>query len=180
MTLVMVTSAKKQTSPIGTKEMTQHKRLYMFAKISQVFLYLVRVGIGCMFIWSSLPKIRQPYDFLSSVYSYELVGPKLGMFVAMTLPWLELLVGICLIGGIFISGALLISIALAAMFSYVLGSALHKGLEITCGCFGVGSTELVTYTTFTRAFVILIVSLAAYVCEILLGKKRERKGDILI
>ena len=51
-----------------------------------VFLFLARLGIGCMFLWSSLPKIRQPYDFLSSVYSYELVGPKLGMFVAMTLP----------------------------------------------------------------------------------------------
>ena len=117
-----------------------------------------------MFIWSSLPKMRQPYDFLSSVYSYELVGPKLGMFIAMTLPWLELLVGICLIGGIFISGALLASIMMAAMFSYVLGSALHKGLEITCGCFGAGSTDIVNYTTLIRAIVILLASLAAYLC----------------
>ncbi|MFH1616423.1 MAG: MauE/DoxX family redox-associated membrane protein [Planctomycetota bacterium] len=66
-------------------------------KVFESFLYFVRVAIGCMFIYSSLPKIRQPYDFLASVYSYELVGPKVGMFVAMTLPFLELIVGICLI-----------------------------------------------------------------------------------
>ena len=131
-------------------------------KTFDLFLYVVRIGIGCMFIYSSLPKIRQSYDFLSSVYSYELAGPKLGMFVAMTLPFLELIVGVCLIGGIFISGALLASIVMAAMFSYVLGSALYKGLEITCGCFGTGSTEIVTSSTFIRAVIILVLSLAAY------------------
>jgi hypothetical protein len=42
--------------------------------------------LGFMLLWSSLPKIRQPYDFLGSVYGYELVGAKLGIFVAMTIP----------------------------------------------------------------------------------------------
>ena len=145
-------------------------------KTFDVFLYAVRIAIGCMFIWSSLPKIRQPYDFLASVYSYELAGPKLGMFVAMTLPFLELLVGICLIGGIFISGALLACIAMASVFSYVLGFALYKGLEITCGCFGAGSTEIVTSSTFMRALVILVLSLAAYTCAILARCGGTRKA----
>ena len=137
-------------------------------RVFEVFLYIVRIGIGCMFIYGSLPKIRQPYDFLSSVYSYELVGPKMGMFVAMTLPWLEVLVGICLIGGIFISGALLASIAMAAMFSFVLGSALYHGLDITCGCFGAGSTDIITYKTLMRAVIVLLASLAAYLYAVLL------------
>jgi len=127
-----------------------------------VFLFLARLGIGCMFLWGSLPKIRQPYDFLSSVYSYELVGPKLGMFVAMTLPWLEIFVGICLIGGVFISGALLVSAGMAMMFTFVIGSALYHGLDITCGCFGASSTEFVNYSTLIRACVILLFSVAAY------------------
>ena len=76
-------------------------------KYIPAFSFLVRLGIGCMFIYSSLPKIRQPYDFLANVYNFEMVGPRLGMLTAMTLPWAELLVGICLVGGIFVSGALL-------------------------------------------------------------------------
>jgi len=126
------------------------------------FIFVVRLGLGCLFLWSSLPKIRQPYDFLSSVYNYELVGPKLGMLTAMTLPWLELLVGICLVGGIFVSGALLVSVGMAAMFTFVLTSALYRGLQISCGCFGTNA-EIIGYSTLIRALVILLFSIAAYI-----------------
>ena len=130
------------------------------------FFAIVKIAVGCMFLWSSIPKIRQPYDFLSSVYSYEIVGPKLGMFVAMTLPWLEIIIGICLIGGIFISGALLASAAMAGLFSFVIGSAVYHGLDITCGCFGASASEVVDYTTLIRAVLILLLSAAAYWAEI--------------
>lgn len=125
------------------------------------FMLVVRLALGCLFIYGSLPKIRQPYDFLSSVYSYELVGPKLGMLIAMILPWLELLVGICLVGGIFIGGALLVSAGMAAMFTFVLSSAIYRGLEISCGCFGAG-TDLIGYSTVIRAVMILSFSVVTY------------------
>ena len=131
-------------------------------KAFDFFLYAVRIAVGGMFIYSSLPKIRHPYDFLFSVYSYELAGPKLGMFVAMTLPWLEVLVGICLVGGVFISGALLVSAGMAAMFTFVLGSALYHKLAITCGCFGASSTEIIGLSTVLRAVLIAVFSMLAY------------------
>jgi hypothetical protein len=121
-----------------------------------------------MFLYGSLPKIRQPYDFLSSVYNYELVGPKLGLLTAMALPWVELLVGICLIGGIFVSGALLVSIGMGAMFSFVIGSALYRGLNISCGCFSASSIEQIGYTTLIRACVIMLLSIAAYISVVTL------------
>ena len=127
------------------------------------FALVVRLGLGCMFLYSSLPKIHQPYDFLSNVYNFELVGPKLGMLTAMVLPWAELLVGVCLIGGIFVGGALLVSIAMGAMFSFVIGSALYRGLNISCGCFSASSVEQIGYTTLIRACVIMLLSMAAYI-----------------
>lgn len=127
------------------------------------FAVVARLGLGCLFLYSSLPKIRQPYDFLSSVYNYELVGPKLGVLVAMVLPWLELLVGICLVGGIFVGGALLVSIAMAAMFTFAIASALYRGLNISCGCFSAARAEQVGYTTLMRASVIMLLSVAAYI-----------------
>lgn len=132
-------------------------------QFSYVFTLVVRLALGCLFLWSSLPKIRQPYDFLSSVYNYELVGPKVGVLVAMVLPWLELLVGICLVGGIFISGALLVSIGMAAMFTFVLAWSLYQGLEISCGCFSASGGGLIGYSTLIRACVILLFSIAAYI-----------------
>jgi uncharacterized membrane protein YphA (DoxX/SURF4 family) len=142
----------------------QRKREKLFSS----FTFVVRLGLGCLFLWSSLPKIRQPYDFLSDVYEYELVGPKLGMLTAMTLPWLELLVGVCLVGGIFVSGALLASIEMAAMFTFVLASALYRGLEISCGCFSASGGGIISYSTLIRAFVILLFSIAAYISVVTL------------
>ena len=128
--------------------------------------FVFRLALGCMFIASALPKIRQPYDFLGDVYKYEIVGPKLGMFVAMTMPWAELLVGICLLGSIFVSGALLVSAGMAAMFAFVLGSAIYHNLNITCGCFGASSTEIVGYSTLIRACTILLFSIITYISSI--------------
>ena len=132
------------------------------------FAVLVRLGLGCMFIYSALPKIRQPYDFLHDVYNYEIVGPKLGLLVAMTLPWLELLAGICLLGGIFVGGALLVSAGMAVMFSFVISWALYQGLDISCGCFGSGA-EKITYVTLIRAIGIFLASLLAYATAIWLS-----------
>jgi uncharacterized membrane protein YphA (DoxX/SURF4 family) len=130
------------------------------------FTVVVRLGLGCLFLYSALPKIRQPYDFLSSVYKYELAGPKLGVLVAMVLPWLELLVGVCLVGGIFVSGALLVSIAMGAMFTFVIASALYRGLNISCGCFSASGQEQIGYATLLRACVILLFSIVAYISAI--------------
>jgi putative oxidoreductase len=137
-------------------------------RLQSGFTVAVRLSLGCMFLYSSLPKIRQPYDFLSSAYNYELVGPKLGLLVAMVLPWAELFVGICLIGGIFVSGALLVSIAMGATFSFTIASALYRGLNISCGCFSASSAEQIGYATLIRAIVIMLLGIAAYISVIAL------------
>jgi len=141
---------------------------------------LARFGLGCFFLWSSLPKIHQPYDFLSSVYNYELVGPKLGMLVAMVLPWLELLAGVCLVGGIFVSGALLTCIGMSAMFTFVIASALYRGLEISCGCFSSSDAGVISYWTLIRACVILLLSTAAYIGVIILQRCVECEDSGII
>lgn len=131
-------------------------------KSAHLVLLVVRVGLGCIFIASSLSKIRQPYDFLGSIYGFELVGPKMGILVAMVLPWLELFVGICLVGGVLLGGALLVSIAMGAMFTFVVGSAIYRGLDISCGCFNPADTSAIGYSTLIRAVVILFAAIAAY------------------
>jgi uncharacterized membrane protein YphA (DoxX/SURF4 family) len=143
-----------------------------FGFAQDMFILVARLGLGCMFIYSSLPKIRQPYDFLASVYNYELVGPKLGMLTAMALPWAELLVGVCLVGGIFVSGALLASIAMAVMFTFVLASALYRGLEISCGCFS-ASGGVISYMTLIRACVILLLAVATYISLVIIQTRDE-------
>jgi hypothetical protein len=104
------------------------------------------------------------------VYGYEIVGPKLGMLVAMTLPWAELLVGVCLLGSIFVGGALLVTIGMGAMFTFVLSWAIYHGLDISCGCFGAGSHQI-GYNTLVRAILITIFSMLAYLLIIFVPSK---------
>jgi uncharacterized membrane protein YphA (DoxX/SURF4 family) len=131
-------------------------------KIAEWVFLIVRLTLGVIFIVSSIPKLRQPYDFLASVYGYKLVSPQIGLVVAMILPWLELFVGICLVGGIFVSGAILASIVMCAMFSFVLISALWRGLSISCGCFNPSGAGIICYWTVSRALLLLLASLTAY------------------
>ena len=145
-------------------------------RILSASVVLVRLALGCLFIWSSLPKIRQPYDFLSSIYDYEIVGPKLGLLVAMILPWAELLVGICLVGGVFLGGALLVAAAMGAIFTFVIASALYRGLDISCGCFST-SADKISYITLIRALLILLAALAASAALILPPRTAPHKAN---
>lgn len=137
------------------------KMIFHKQNVVSGFGLIVRLALGCTFLIGALPKIRQPYDFLGDVYGYELLGPKMGMLVAMTLPWVELLVGICLLGSIFVGGALLMSAGMGAMFTFVLSWAIYHGLDISCGCFGAGSHQI-GVSTLLRAMVIMLLSLVAY------------------
>jgi len=136
-------------------------------RLMPLWIRLAGIALGCMFVYSSLPKIRHPYEFLCSVYDYEFVGPQVGMLTAMILPWLELLVGLCLIGGIWLAGALLASTGLGLLFSIALGSALYRGLKISCGCFSTSRAEVIDYSTLVRAGLILVLSITAHLCLIL-------------
>jgi uncharacterized membrane protein YphA (DoxX/SURF4 family) len=146
-------------------------------KILGLLTVALRLGLGALLLWAGLPKIRRPYDFVSSIYGYELTGPKLGMFAAMVLPWLEVIVGIALVGAVFVSGALLAAIVLTAMFTFAHASALYRGLDIACGCFSTPDPELISYATLLRAVLLLTASVSAYVLWLISrGRESEERA----
>lgn len=132
-----------------------------------VVAFVIRLSLGCLFVWSGIPKILLPHSFLGDVYAYRLVGPTLGMVVAMILPWMELLTGVCLLAGLFVSGALLACMGMALLFVGPVSWALYHGLNISCGCFGSGASVHIGYGTLVRIAVIFLGSCFAYVVEIL-------------
>lgn len=138
--------------------------------LSALYL-LTRVLIGLVLVVSSGPKLQQPYDFLSIIYGYELVGPRLGLVAAMLLPWFELVAGFCLVAGILETAALIMSSMLFALFTLAMASALHRGLAIACGCFDVRGETLVTQTTVVRTGILFAAN-----CIALLFRYRSDTG----
>ncbi|MHC4475222.1 MAG: MauE/DoxX family redox-associated membrane protein [Planctomycetota bacterium] len=88
----------------------------------------------------------------------------------MALLWVELPVGVCLVGGICPRGVLLSCVLMASRFTFVIASALYGGLDVSCGCFG-SHAAVISYSTLIHACAILVFSIAAYVGLVL------AKGD---
>lgn len=95
----------------------------------------IRLGLGVLFVAASADKLLHPGDFVQVILNYHLAGPALAVWTAALLPWLELLCGLALILNRAASGAALLVTLMLAVFLAAEGSALARGLDISCGCF---------------------------------------------
>lgn len=86
--------------------------------------------------------------FAASIDSYQMVPPSVSIFIARTLPWFELLLGLLLVIGLRLRWVAIASSALLLFFWLSMLRAWLKGMEIDCGCFGPG--EAVSPKTLLR------------------------------
>lgn len=103
---------------------------------AQVAARLVMAGI---FIYASIDKIAHPAAFAKDVYNYRILPDALINLTALVLPWLELFLGLCLLAGIWLPGAVLTVNGLLGVFLAALVFNLARGLDVNCGCFSTGS-----------------------------------------
>lgn len=123
---------------------------------SLVALLLIRIALGIGFLWAGLSKISEPSNFSSLIENYEILSPAASRMTALLLPRLELLIGACLVLGLFTRAAALCASVLSFGFASAVGSALYRGLQIDCGCFGSGSA--VSWTHVWLDLAILLAS----------------------
>ena len=98
-----------------------------------------RLGLGGLFIYSAWVKIEDPGMFADSVGKYEVLPESLVGLFSLVMPMLELVAGIALVFTKWMREAALLISGMLALFMVALAQALARGLEISCGCFGVPS-----------------------------------------
>ncbi len=100
--------------------------------------FLLRITIGSIFLISSLGKLLSPYqNFLYVVQAYQLLPSWAEVLVAQVFPWIELIVGVFVLLGLWTSWALRGALILFSIFVGVVGQALVRNLPLeNCGCFG--------------------------------------------
>ncbi|HEX7260679.1 MAG TPA: DoxX family protein [Luteolibacter sp.] len=105
---------------------------------SQVAALIARVLLGVWFVYSGGQKIFvSGLDrFTQDVANYQLIRAPWDAIAAYSVPWLELIAGVCLMLGILRRGALLTIAGLVVVFSVSVGWAWAHGLDISCGCHG--------------------------------------------
>ena len=83
--------------------------------------------------------------------------------VPLAVPVLEIITGLSLILGVFESRASFAALMMALLFGIALGSALFRGLEVDCGCFGSGAPSVwKTWSSLGRDLILFGTTLFIY------------------
>lgn len=100
---------------------------------------IVKAVLSLAFLVAGYLKLQDPSLFAVQVHDFRLTPWWLSAGVAVWMPWLEVFVAV----GVWVKrvagGAWLLYCAMLAGFIGVLVSALVRGLDVDCGCFGGGS-----------------------------------------
>ena len=98
-------------------------------------LLAARLLLGAVFIYASFDKILHPEAFARAVYNYLILPGDLVNLAALTLPWVELVIGLALVANRWMPGATLIATLLFIVFIAALTYNQVRGLNVHCGCF---------------------------------------------
>lgn len=96
---------------------------------------ILRIALGLLFVAAGLTKILHVSDLAKIVSNYHLLPGAVADFVAVVLPWIELVVGTCLVVGFLPESGALLAGLLGLSFAAANSSALWRQLDISCGCF---------------------------------------------
>jgi uncharacterized membrane protein YphA (DoxX/SURF4 family) len=119
------------------------------SKLVRILLLVLRVALGAIFVYAAWTKLRDPWQlFAMSIDSYRILPLRAVELAAHVIPWVELVVGLLLIAGVWlrVSGSI-VSLLLLTFFVLMV-RAYAKGMEINCGCFGTG--EMISWKTLLR------------------------------
>jgi uncharacterized membrane protein YphA (DoxX/SURF4 family) len=98
-------------------------------------IIILRLLLGGFFVAAGLSKVGSPLGTLAAVYSYQIVVPDLmAEMIASALPWMEILVGLAVIFGLWLPVALGWLAALLCAFTALTAQAWWRELDIDCGC----------------------------------------------
>ncbi len=128
-------------------------------KIHHRISIIVRFILGAIFIAAGIPKIMDTAAFAGVVYSYQLLPGMLINIFAITLPWLEVIIGGLLIMGIWMQGTVILYNLLIIAFISALSFNIARGLDISCGCFSTAPGDIIDMDTIFRDIIILSASL---------------------
>ena len=121
---------------------------------------VLNLAFGAVFIYAGVVKAWNPALFLADIRSFQMLPDPYAAWLALFLPWLEILAGIAVVTGLLRQGALLLLNLALLVFFVAIAWAWYRGIDIQCGCFGGGKDAAANYTwLFIRDTLLLAAGL---------------------
>jgi uncharacterized membrane protein YphA (DoxX/SURF4 family) len=130
------------------------------SRATTVALWALRLALGGLFLYTGAIKLADPAAFALEIHNYQLF-PALAPWLAATLPAVELAIGAAIVAGTrpWLRAGGVACAGMMVVFTAAVGSAVARGINISCGCFGSGSSP-VTLATVARDVVLLVATVA--------------------
>jgi uncharacterized membrane protein YphA (DoxX/SURF4 family) len=123
---------------------------------NKYLLFVIRITIGALFIYSAAVKIMDNEYFVKSVENYKILSPDFIKVIAFLIPSLELIIGTFILLGIFTKESAALGGLMMIVFIAAIIIALSRGLNIDCGCFGTKTSSKVGFIKIIENFFILL------------------------
>ena len=101
---------------------------------------LFRIIVGGILFYAGFLKINDLQSFELSIRNYQILNDPWVGILAMTLPPLEIILGISILIKFLYQGALLIACMTMSVFIASLLSLLARNIDINCGCLGLNTS----------------------------------------
>jgi uncharacterized membrane protein YphA (DoxX/SURF4 family) len=122
---------------------------------------IARVAVGIVFIWAGASKIGHADVFAAQITAFRIVPHALIAPLALLLPFFEVLLGGYLVAGLYTRVSAVVAAVQLAIFATAIGSAVARGLSLSCGCFGPGDKTVTSWPEVGRD--VLFALVAAFV-----------------
>lgn len=124
---------------------------------------ILRIFVSLVFLAAGLLKLRDPLAFADGISGFQILPDWMINPLAMIVPFFEILTGIGLLNRRFLGSAALAAGGLSACFVVFYLSALARGIEVTCACFGKWEVlQVPTWLGSIRAILLLAASVWIY------------------
>jgi putative oxidoreductase len=152
-----------EAKPHGSTELiASESAWFRIGGSGHVLHLLLRVVFGAVFLYAGYTKGRDPSAFVSDLRGFRVFPEIMVLPLGAYVPFLEILVGCALIFGFWYSGALLLAACLLIMFDAVIVSAMWRGIDIVCGCFGHGMNTSIGMALLRDCGLLVILGLLTW------------------
>src|SRR4030065_1373908 len=138
-------------------------------------IFILQIILGIVFVFSGITKLVDSDKFAEALVNFKLLNDNLINIVKYTLPVIEIMLGVFIIFNFHSSLPSFISSLLLSFFTALIVVKLFEGEEISCGCFGVLSSDKLNILSVLRnvSLILIAIIVSTYYENLNAGQEKE-------